>query len=315
MAKVPDTKKAVEDDSIDVLKFGKISAPVTNRSKLYWPDDKITKGMVIDYYQQMAGYLLPYIKNWPQSLRRNPNGIADAGFFQRDAGDDVPVWVETVSLPAESANRDIDYIICNNKATLAYLNNLGCIEMNPWNSTLKHIDHPDYMIIDIDPSDKNTYDQVIDVALAAKTIFDKAGSNCFCKTSGATGMHVFVPMGRKYDYDAVKNFAEIVATLLTEQLPKSATIERSLDKRGDMIYMDFMQNRKGQTISSVYSLRPKPGATVSTPLDWKEVKHGLDPLKFNIKSVPKRLEKRGDLFKGILGKGIDLQKALQKLGG
>jgi bifunctional non-homologous end joining protein LigD len=305
--------KEIVEEKAPVLKFGKISVPLSNQDKLYWPEEGITKGEVIDYYQQVAEYILPYLKDRPQSLRRNPNGISEKGFFQKDAGDNTPDWVKTVSLPADSANRNVDYIICNDKATLAYLSNLGCIEFNAWNSTTKQVDNPDYLILDIDPSDKNTYDDVVDVALAAKEILDKAGCISFAKTSGATGMHVFVPMGCKYDYDAVKHFAEILAHLVTEKLPKTTSLERSLEKRGQKIYLDFMQNRKGQTISSVYSLRPKPGASVSTPLDWKEVKHSLDPKQFNIKTILNRLDKKGDLFKGVLGKGVDLEKALGKM--
>jgi bifunctional non-homologous end joining protein LigD len=296
------------------LVFGKTSVKLTNLTKVFWPEEGYTKGDVIRYYQQVADYILPYLKDRPQSLLRNPNGIIGPGFFHKDAGDEAPDWVKSIPIYSESTDKDVDYILCNDKATLAYLNNLGCIEINPWNSTVKALDKPDYMIIDIDPSAKNTFDEVIEVANAVKQVLDKAGADNYCKTSGASGLHVFVPMGKKYTYGQVKGFCELVATLVQEQLPGFTTLERNLQKRGNKhIYIDHLQNRRGQTISSVYSVRPKPGATVSTPLHWKEVKPGLTPAQFTIKTIYQRLKKQGDLFAGVLGKGIDLRKCLAKL--
>ncbi len=305
-------KKLLENGE---LRFGKVKVKVTNPNKVYWPREKYTKGDVINYYQQVADFILPYLKDRPQSLLRNPNGIKDKGFFHKDAGgDEAPSWIKSISIHSESNNKDIDYIICNDKATLAYLNNLGCIELNPWNSTTKALDKPDYMIIDIDPSEKNTFDQVIEVALLIKEILDKADAESYCKTSGASGLHVFVPMGKKYSYEQVKGFCQIICVMAQEQLADFTTLERNLKKRGNKhIYMDYLQNRRGQTISSVYSVRPKPGATVSTPLLWKELKKGLHPLKFTINTIYKRLEKYGDLFEGVLGKGVDINKCLKNL--
>jgi bifunctional non-homologous end joining protein LigD len=287
----------------------------THLDKIYWPDEGITKGEVIEYYNSIHKYILPYLKDRPQSLKRNPNGIADKGFFHKDAGDAAPEWVDSIELYSESADKEIDYILCNNKATLLYLNNLGCIEINPWNSRVKSLDNPDYLIMDIDPSEKSTFDEVIDAALVIKDILTKAGAASFCKTSGASGLHVYVPLGAKYDYEQARSFAEIVATLTMEQLPDTTTMERSLNKRKNKIYLDYLQNKRGQTLASVYSLRPVPGATISTPLDWKEVKRGLSPAQFTMKTLPKRLDKKGDLFKGVLMKGIDMAKCLKKLEG
>ena len=311
------SKKAVTkaaDDKGDELVIGKIKVKTTNRQKIYWPDEGITKGMMIDYYQSMADYVLPYLKDRPESLRRSPNGIIDKGFYHKDAGGEAPSFVKSIPLFSDSTKKDVDYILCNDKATLAYLNNLGCIELNPWNSTIKALDKPDYMIIDIDPSDKNTFEQVIETANVIKGVLDKAGATAFCKTSGATGIHIYVPMGRKYLYGQVRDFAEIVASLTMEQLPKFTSMERNLKKRGNKhIYIDYLQNSRGQTIACAYSLRPVTGATVSTPLNWKEVKSGLHPSAFDINTVPKRVKKIGDIFKGVLGKGIDLNKCLKNL--
>jgi bifunctional non-homologous end joining protein LigD len=169
-------------------------------------------------------------------------------------------------------------------------------------------------MVDIDPSDKNSFDQVIEVALTVKNILDKAGAESFCKTSGASGMHVYVPTGKKYSYEQVKDFTYIVCTLVNDELKSFTTLERNLQKRGNKhIYLDYLQNRRGQTISSVYSVRPKPGATVSTPLLWKEVKKGLSPKQFTIHNSLKRVKKMGDIFKGVLGKGIDIEQCLKNL--
>jgi bifunctional non-homologous end joining protein LigD len=310
-AKTASAKTAEPESAIS---FGKIKVPVTNLKKVFWPEEGITKGDVINYYQEIADYILPYLKGRPESLLRTPNGIKHPGFFHKDAGTEAPDWVESIKLFSESTNKDIDYILCNNKATLAYLNNLGCIELNPWHSTVKALDKPDYLIIDLDPSKNNTFDEVIETANVVKAVLDKAGATSFCKTSGATGLHVYIPMQKKYTYEQVKDFAQLICVLTNEQLPKITSMERNLKARGhNKIYLDHLQNRRGQTIACAYSLRPKEGATVSTPLLWKEVKKGLTPRDFNIHTIHGRLKKTGDIFSDILGKGIDMAKCLKNL--
>jgi bifunctional non-homologous end joining protein LigD len=296
------------------LKVNGHSLKLTNQNKIYWPEEKITKGQVLKFYDSISTYILPHLKDRPQSLKRNPNGITDKGFFHKDAGDAAPSWVKHIELYSDSAKKNINYILCNNKATLLYLNNLGCIEINPWNSRVKNLDHPDYLVMDIDPSDQNSFDEVVDTALVIKEILDRAQAPAFCKTSGATGLHIYVPMGAAYDYDQTRSLAEIIAHLTQEQLPRTTTIERSLSKRNNRIYIDYLQNRRGQTLSSVYSLRPVPGATVSTPLRWQEVKSGLHPSQFTIYNLPQRLAKLGDLFAGVRREKINLRRALKTLG-
>lgn len=294
-------------------KVGKETVSLTNMQKIFWPDEGYTKADLINYYDKISAYILPHLKNRPLSLRRNPNGIRDEGFFHKDAGEHAPSYATVFPVESESSNKTVDYIVCNNKATLLYLANLGCIEINPWNSTTQHPDKPTWMVIDIDPSEKNSFDDVIDVALATKEILDKANISCFCKSSGATGVHVYAPLKNKYDYSTVKDFAQIVASMVTEMLPHTTSIERTLSKRGKKIYVDFLQNRSGQTLASAYSLRPKPGAPASTPLHWKEVKHGLDPFQFNIQTLPARLEKQGDIFSKVLTSSNNMLKALRLL--
>jgi len=294
--------------------MAKVKGAFTNLDKLYWPDEGITKGNLINYYEAIAPFILPYLKNRPLSLKRNPNGIKDNGFYHKDAGDIAPDWIKTADIHAASTGKIVHYLVCNNVKSLLFIANLGCIEMNPWNSVIGKLDNPDYLVLDIDPSDKNTFDQVIEVALAIKDVLGKAGITGYCKTSGASGMHVYIPCARKYDYDTVRDFAKILATLVQEQLPSITTLERSLSKRKkNQVYIDYLQNSRGQTLASAYSARPKPGATVSAPLDWKEVKKGLDPSQFTIKNIGKRVAKKGDLFAPVLQKGITIPAAIKKI--
>ena len=289
---------------------------ITHPDKIFWPDEGYTKGDVVNYYNVVYPHIIKYMKDRPESLYRMPNGIKEAGFFQKDASANTPSWIKTVPLYAESAYKEVHYIICNDKPTLLYLANLGCIEMNPWHSRIKHLDKPDYLIIDIDPSEHNTFGQVIDTAIVIKGLLDKAGAISFPKTSGATGIHIYIPLGAKYAYEQVKEFAHTIASMTCEELPALATLERSLSKRSKKhIYIDHLQNRMGQTIACVYSLRPRPGATVSTPLEWKEVKAGLTPQDHTFKNIMSRIARKGDLFAGVLLKGIDLEICTKKLTG
>jgi len=295
------------------IKVGKDIVTITNRKKIYWPDEGFTKGDVIDYYDKMADYILPHLKGRCLSLKRNPNGINDKGFYHKDAGENAPAYVDVFKVKSESNGKIIDYIVCNNKATLLYVANLGCIEINPWNSTTKKIGQPTWMVIDIDPSDKNTFTEVVDTALAVKMVLDKAGVRSYCKTSGASGLHVYVPLKNKYDYITVRDFAHIIASLSQEQLPEITSLERSLSKRGPKIYIDYLQNSKGQTLASVYSLRPVVGASVSTPLEWKEVNHQLNPQQFTIQNIFQRIKKKGDLFLPVLSEANSIEKAAKAL--
>lgn len=309
-------KKTAEKNPDDnEIKFGAKKVQLTNQNKIYWPEEGYSKGDLVRYYQDISSFILPHLKDRPQSLHRFPNGITGLSFYQKDAGKDAPEWLEHTELFSESADKEIDYLICNNKASLAYLNNLGCIELNPWNSKLGTLEKPDYMVIDLDPGDRNSFDQVIEAALATKEILDKCKAAAYCKTSGSTGLHIYVPMRARYDYEQVKNFAHILASMVEEMLPNTTTLERNLKKRGDKkIYLDYLQNRSGQTLASVYSVRPKPGATVSMPLEWKEVKPGLTPQDFTMLNALQRVKKKGDIFKPVLGAGVDMHKCLRLLG-
>ncbi|WP_294315706.1 DNA ligase D [uncultured Chryseobacterium sp.] len=309
----PKKTKASENEKEITLNRHKVK--LTNQDKIYFPKDGITKGEVIEYYQSVADYILPHLKNRPLSLNRFPNGIEEQNFYQKEAGKNIPDWIKTTQVYSESNDKDIDYIYCNDKATLAYLNNLGCIDMNPWNASLPDLEHPDFLVLDLDPSKKNTFDDVIETALQVNEVLKTVKIEGYCKTSGSTGIHIYIPMGGKYDFDQVKDFAHILMKQVHDQLPEITTLERSLQKRDDKkIYLDYLQNRSGQTLASVYSIRPKEGASVSMPLEWNELKKGLKPTDFNIHNALERIEAKGDLFKPVLGKGIDMMKALELLG-
>ncbi|MDN3493221.1 DNA ligase D [Winogradskyella bathintestinalis] len=294
------------------LRLNNNEVPITNIDKLYWPNANLTKYDLLDYYIKMSDVILPYLKDRPQSLHRHPNGIQGESFYQKD-NDNLPAWVETIPIYSKSSEREINYLLCQNEATLLYMNNLGCIELHPWHSTMYQLDKPDYSIIDLDPSEDNNFEQVIETAQAVKFILNKARIKGYCKTSGSKGLHIYIPLGGNYTYAEARDFTKLLCIYIQEQLPDLTTLERSIKKRGSKIYLDYLQNRKGQTIASAYSVRPRPNATVSTPLLWNEVKSGLRIEDYTIKTVPQHIENTKDRFKKILGKGIDMEAALKNL--
>ena len=300
-------------NSESAIEVDNVRVGVTNLDKVYWPAAGLTKFDLLDYYIKIADYILPYLKDRPQSLHRHPNGLLGDSFYQKDH-ENLPNWIETIAIVSKSAQKDINYLLCQNQAALIYMNNLGCIELHSWHSTIYQLDRPDYAIIDLDPSKENTFEQVIETALVANEILDQIKIKGYCKTSGASGMHIYIPMGGLYTYEEARDFTKLLCLYIQERLPKLTTLERSLNKRGPKIYLDYLQNRKGQTIVSAYSVRPVPEATVSTPLLWSEVKSGLRVTDFNMKTVPNRLSIIEDPFKGALEKGIDMQEALERLG-
>ncbi|MTE26468.1 DNA ligase D [Winogradskyella ouciana] len=304
--------KKPNTNSDTTLQIDTINVPITNIEKVYWPDANLTKYDLLDYYIKMSDFILPYLKDRPQSLHRHPNGINGESFYQKD-NEHLPDWIETFKIHSKSSERDINYLVCQNQATLTYMNNLGCIELHPWHSTIYQLDRPDYTIIDLDPSKKNTFEQVVETAQAAKYVLDSARIKSYCKTSGASGIHIYIPLGRKYTYSEARDFTKLLCYYIQEQLPEITTLERSIKKRGPKIYLDYLQNRKGQTIVSAFSLRPKPNASVSTPINWKDVNKKLRIEDYNIHTVPKIFENKKDPFLNILGEGIDMEKALENL--
>ena len=297
-------------DETQVRKIKGHELKFTNLSKIYWPEDKVTKRDMFNYYYQVAEYIMPYLKDRPQSLNRFPGGIHGPSFYQKDVRGKAPDWVKTFPYETSDGEKK-EYLVGTDEASLLWMASLGCIEMNPWFSRAQSPDNPDYCVIDLDP-DKNTFDQVIEAALETKKVLDALDVPSFCKTSGSTGMHIYIPLNAKYSYDQSQMFAKIVVNLVHNQIPDFTSLERMIAARKGKMYLDFLQNRPGATIAGPYSLRPKIGATVSMPLHWDEVKPGLKMKDFNIFNAIDRLKVEGDLFKGVLGKGIDLKKAIGK---
>jgi bifunctional non-homologous end joining protein LigD len=286
---------------------------LSNLNKLYWKKEGFTKGDMINYYLQIVPYMMPYMKDRPQSMNRHPNGIDGPNFFQKNTKGKIPDWIKTHEDFSESTNEHIDYLVCSDEATLIYMANSGCIEMNPWHSRTQTWEYPDWCLIDLDPDKKNTFDQVMEVAKVVKQVLDSIGAEACCKTSGSSGIHIYIPLGAKYDYDQSKQLAELIVTLVNHELPDLTSMERSPAKRNGKLYLDYLQNRQTQTAAAPYSLRPKPGVPVSTPIDWTELKKGLTPTTYNARNIFDRLKTEGDLFKPVLGKGINLEKVLSKL--
>jgi bifunctional non-homologous end joining protein LigD len=256
--------------------------------------------------------MLPYLKDRPQSLNRHPNGIAGKSFYQKDVRGKAPGWIQTFPYHSEADNRDKEFLVCSNEASLLYMASLATIEMNPWSSRIQSPDNPDWCIIDLDP-DKNNFNQVIEAANVTHEILDMLKVPSYCKTSGSTGLHIYIPLGAKYDYEHSKEFARMIVRLVNERLPDFTSIERPTAKRKGRIYLDFLQNRPGATLAAPYSVRPKPFAPVSMPLHWEEVKKGLKIEHFTIANAIDRIRSTGDLFKPVLGKGIDMKKVLKEL--
>ncbi|MBL7914356.1 MAG: DNA ligase D [Bacteroidia bacterium] len=279
----------------------------TNLKKIFWPKGNLTKGDLLNYYDQISPYILPYLKNRPQSLNRHPNGVNGKSFFFKDVTDTAPEWLEKFKYVSETDRKLKHYLVAKNKASILYMANLGCIEMNPWHSRVESEDYPDYCIIDLDPGETK-FAKVIDAANIVKDILDNWGIKGYPKTSGSTGIHIYIPLGAKYTYDQSKEFARVIATLVQQEMPRYTSIERTVKSRKGKMYIDFLQNRSHATVAAPYSLRPKPDATVSMPLDWSEVKQGLKIADFTIFNALERVEAIGDIFKPVLGKGINLNK-------
>jgi len=286
----------------------------TNLSKVYWPKEKVTKRDMLNYYYQVAPYMLPYFKDRPQTLNRFPHGIDGESFYQKDVKGKVPDWMTTFPYHSEADGRDKEFLVVSNDASILYIASLGCIEMNPWSSRTQSPDNPDWCIIDLDP-DKNPFDQVIETALVTKQILDSLSVPAFCKTSGSTGLHIYIPLGAIYDYEQSKEFSRSLVKLVHAELPKFTSIERLTANRKGKLYLDFLQNRPQATVAGPYSLRPKPGAPVSAPLHWEEVKKGMRIQDFHISNMIPRLRDIGDIFKPVLGKGMNMEKTLKKMEG
>ena len=289
----------------------------THLDKLYWENEGIDKRALINYYYQMAPFILPYLKDRPQSLNRFPDGITGKHFYQKDMTELAPDWAKRYLYHSEGEREDKHFFVAEGVASLLYMVNLGCIDLNPWSSTVNSPDNPTWCILDLDP-DKNkkgqaAFEEVIVAAREVAEVLDSIGVQGYPKTSGASGLHIYIPLAEMYSYEQSKILAQWILTQVAARLPKLTTLERTVSKRKGKVYLDFLQNRHQATLAAPYSVRAQPGATVSMPLDWTEVKKGLRREEFTIRTALDRVHAVGDLFKPVLAKGIDLAKVLRKI--
>jgi bifunctional non-homologous end joining protein LigD len=285
---------------------------LTNLGKVFWPAEGYTKGDLIGYYDAIAPWLVPYLRDRPIVLTRYPDGIAGKSFFQKDAPDFAPAWVRRERIYSRDTERDIDYFVVDDAETLRYVANMGTIPIHVWNARVAALERPDWLVLDLDPKGA-PFTHVVRVAQALHRLLDDLGLPGCVKTSGATGLHILVPLGARYTHEQTRTLARLLAMLVVQAVPDIATVARPLAARGGKVYVDFGQNGHGQTIVAPFSVRPLPGAPVSCPLDWEEVTARLDPGRFTIRTVPRRFARRADPLAPVLGPGIELAAALARL--
>jgi bifunctional non-homologous end joining protein LigD len=289
------------------LRIGAQTLKFTNLKKVFYPDEGYTKRNVLNYYDGISDLILPHLKDRPLSLKRYPNGIKQNYFFQKDAAESFASWLRTELID------DINYVFAEDRASLLYLVNLGCIDHNPWMSRSPSLDNPDFILIDLDPQEC-LFDKIVDAALLVKRVLDRIGLVGYPKTTGGDGMHVYVPVEPIYSYEETRTFAELISRLTIQEDPSLFTTPRTVSKRQkNRVYFDYLQNGRSKTIAAPYVLRAYGGAPVATPLDWPEVRRGLHPTQFNISNALDRFAERGDLFAGVLKSPQELHAALGKI--
>jgi bifunctional non-homologous end joining protein LigD len=287
---------------------------LTNLDKLFWPEPGFTKRHLIEYYRAISPWLLPYLADRPVVLTRYPDGVTGKSFYQKDAPAWTPDWIRTVAVEHDGGDKTVNYFVADDLDTLTYLANLGTVPLHIWHSRASDLGHPDWCLLDLDPKDA-PFAHVVEIALFLHELCDELALPHYVKTSGSSGLHVLIPLGGRMDYDQSVTLGELIARTVVKKLPKISTIERVVKKRGGKVYVDFLQNRQGQLMAAPYSVREKPGATVSAPLLWKEVGKGLALADYTIETMPPRMKELpgGDPLAPVLGESPDLIGALEKL--
>lgn len=276
-----------------ILKVGREEVAVTSLDRIYWPDEKLTKFDLLSYYLKTADYIMPFLKERPAILQRYPRGIKAPMFFQQDL-DSAPEFIKTAKL-INQEGRELDYGVYSTVGSLLHFVTLGTIEQHPWHSTTKHLDNPDWIAIDLDPKSA-PWENVLQVALVVKEVSDEVGLKAFPKTSGSSGIHIYVPLKPTNEYDKVAEYARLFASEVARRAPQIATVERTIAKRkSTQVYVDWMQNARGKSLASAFTARAKPKAPVSMPLTWKQIEKGVKIQDFTITNVPELL-KKGDAW-------------------
>ncbi len=306
----------IEEPLPSEIRRGGRTLELSNLDKLFWPEEGITKGDLIAYYRDVAPVLVPHLRGRPFTMKRYPDGWEGKHFFQKDAPSHMPAWIPRFEYRSTSRatreKRTLNYPLVEDELGLLWMANMGCIDMNTWYSRVDKPERPDWVLFDLDPSPDVGFPEVVRVALLIKEVLDALGLEGFPKTSGADGFHVLVPVARRQTYTQTRELAEIVAGTLARLHPGLVTTEWSKAKRRGVL-VDANQNGEGKTIASVYSVRPRAGAPVSTPLRWDEVDEGLDPADFTLEVVLDRVQRHGDLYEGVLTTRQSLGKALKEL--
>ncbi len=285
----------------------------SNLKKVYWPAERYTKGDLIEYYRAVSRWILPYLRDRPVVMTRFPDGIDGKSFYQKDAPEFAPKWVETVPIWSEDTQREIRYFVCNDEESLLYIANLGSIPLHIWASRVGSLELADWCVIDLDPKEA-PFSDVVRTAQVLHTLCESIALPNYVKTTGKTGLHILLPLGRQCTYAQSRTLGELLARVVLRETKEYATITRHVTKRGDKVYLDYLQNRHGQTIVAPFSVRPLPGATVSMPLQWDEVNDTLDPKAFTIKTAIERMDRLGtDPVAPVLESKPDLAAVLQRL--
>jgi bifunctional non-homologous end joining protein LigD len=288
---------------------------LSSADRVLFPGDGITKGDLFDYYGAVAPVLVPHLRDRPFTMKRWREGIAGGSFFQKQAPKGIPDWIPTRTFtthPREGGSREVDFPLVDSREALLWMVQMHCIDMNAWYSRVDKPERPDYVLFDLDPPDGD-FALCVRAALLVHEELERLELRSYVKTSGSEGIHVLVPITRRHGFDETHAFAEAVSKRLAEANPGVVTAEW-LKKKRDGVLLDYHQNGQGKTIASAYSVRPKPGAPVSTPLDWDELTPELDPARFTMDAVLRRVEERGDLFEPVLRGGQTLGAALRRIG-
>jgi bifunctional non-homologous end joining protein LigD len=304
---VPRSHSLPRDDN-DALPF-----ELTNTKKVFWPEEGYTKGDLIEYYRAVSPWLLTYLRNRPVVMTRYPDGIGGKSFFQKDAPGFRPDWIRTERMWSEDTQREIDYFVCDDVASLLYVVNLGTIPLHLWASRAPTLERPDWCVLDLDPKGA-PFEHVVEVARAAKELCDRIELPVLVKSTGSSGLHLMIPLGRQCTHEQSRSLGELLARCLAERLPEIATIVRQVTRRDGKVYVDYLQNGSGKLIVAPFSARPLPGAPVSVPLTWREVNRKLDIRRHTIRTVPERMRKLGtDPLAEVLALAPDLGAVLERL--